>query len=96
MSYHVLSQTAVEVADLRNAPALTIGPYLLQTEQTHLLRIISIYAQRGNSREQMRRLYLNAPALALWKEMGKAANISGETKRPPTDATLVYGVPFSE
>ena len=56
MSYNILSQTAVEVADLGNAPALAIGPYLLKTEQTHLLRIISIYAQRGDSREQIRRL----------------------------------------
>lgn len=96
MSYHILFQTAIEVADLGNAPALAIGPYLLKTEQTHLLRIISIYAQRGDSREQIRRLYLNAPALALWREMGKTANTLGETKRPPIGATLVFGVPFSE
>ena len=96
MSYHVLSQTAVEIADLGNAPALAIGPYLLKTQQTHLLRIISIYAQRGGCREQIRRLYLNAPALTLWREMGKTANTLGETKRPPTGATLVFGVPFSE
>jgi hypothetical protein len=96
MSYHVLSQTAAEVADLENAPAVAIGPYLLQTQQAHLLRVISIYAQRGDSREQLRLLYLNAPALALWREMGKTANIRGETKRPPTSATLTFGVPFSE
>jgi hypothetical protein len=96
MSYHILSQTAVEVADQGNAPALTIGPYLLKTEQTHLLRILSIYAERGDSREQMRRLYLNAPALSLWREMGKTADTLGETKRPPTGATLIFGVPFSE
>ena len=96
MSYHVLSQTAAEVADLGNAPALAVGPYLLKTEQTHLLQVISIYAQKGESREQIRRLYLNAPALALWKEMGKTAKTLEETKRPPTGATLVFGVPFSE
>jgi hypothetical protein len=96
MSYSVLPQTAAEVADLENAPAVVIGPYLLQTQQVHLLRVMSIYAQRGDSREQLRLLYLNAPALALWREMGKAAHIQGETKRPPTSATLVFGVPFSE
>jgi hypothetical protein len=96
MSYDVLSQTAAEVADLGNAPAIAIGPYLLSTEQTHLLRVISIYAKRGDSREQFRLLYMNAPALALWREMDKRANIIEQTKRPPTSATLVYGVPFSE
>jgi hypothetical protein len=96
MSYHVLSQTAAEVADLENAPALAIGPYLLKTQQAHLLRVMSIYTQRGDSREQLRLLYLNAPALALWREMGKTVNRVGERKRPPQDATLAFGVPFSE
>lgn len=96
MSYHVLSQTATEVANLENAPALAIGPYLLQTQQTHLLRVLSVYTKRGDSREQLRLLYLNAPALALWKEMGKTVNRVGERKRPPPDATLAFGVPFSE
>jgi hypothetical protein len=71
MSYHVLSQTAAEVAELGNVAAVAIGQYVLKTEQTRLLRVISIYAQRGNSREEFRFLYMNAPALALWKEMGK-------------------------
>lgn len=96
MSYHILSQTAAEVANLEAAPAVAIGPYLLQTQQTYLLRTISIYTQRGDSREQFRLLYLNAPALALWKEMGRTANTVGERKRPPQDATLTFGVPFSE
>lgn len=95
MSYYILFQAAAEVADLGNAPAVAIGPYLLKTEQTHLLHTISIYTQRGSSREQFRLLYLNAPALALWREMGKMANIIGETKRPLADATLAFGVPFS-
>jgi hypothetical protein len=53
MSYYVLSQTAAEVADLGNAPAVAIGPYLLKTRQTRLLRVISIYAKRGDSQEQL-------------------------------------------
>jgi hypothetical protein len=96
MSYKVLSQTAAEVADMENAPALAIGPYLLKTGQIHLLRTISIYARRGDSREQLRLLYVNAPALTLWREMGKSINIVGERTRPPTDATFTFGVPFSE
>jgi hypothetical protein len=96
MSYCILSLTAAEIADLSNAPAVIIAPYLLQTKQTGLLRIISIYAQRGDSRDQIRLLYMNASALALWKEMGKVANVVGEAKRPPLSATLIFGVPFSE
>ena len=71
-------------------------PYLLETKQTSLLRVISIYAKRGDSRRQVRLLYMNAPALAIWKEMGKAANIIGQAQRPPLIAELVFGVPFSE
>jgi hypothetical protein len=96
MSYDVLFQTVAEVADLSNAPAVAIGPYLLKTEQIDLLRVISIYPERGDSREQLRLLYMNAPALALWREMGKAANVVDRTKRPPPGATLAFGVPFSE
>ena len=96
MSYYVLSLTAAEIADIGNAPAVTIAPYLRETSQTGLLRVISIYGKRGDSRDQIRLLYMNAPALALWKEMGKVANIVGEAKRPPLNATLVFGVPFSE
>lgn len=96
MSYDVLSQTAAEVTDLGNAPAVAIGPYLLKTEQTPLLRVISIYTKRGNSREQFRLLYMNAPALSLWREMGKTANVIEQISRPPKSATLVFGVPFFE
>jgi hypothetical protein len=96
MSYSVLSQNAAEVADLENAPAVAIGPYLLKTQKAHLLRVMSVYTKRGDSREQIRLLYMNAPALALWREMGKAMRVIGETRRPPPDATLAFGVPFSE
>jgi hypothetical protein len=55
-----------------------------------------IYSKRGDSRDQFRLLYMNASALALWKDMGKVANVIGEAKRPPASAELVFGVPFSE
>ena len=96
MSYDVLSLTAAEIDNLGNAPAIAIAPYLLETKQTSLLRVISIYAKKGDSRRQVRLLYMNAPALAIWKEMGKAANIIGQAQRPPLIAELVFGVPFSE
>jgi len=96
MPYDVLSQNAKEVQDLTNAPALTVGPYLLETGQTHLLSSISIYSARGESREQLRLLYMNDPALSMWREMGKSARIIGHIKRPPANAALDFGVPFSE
>ena len=96
MSYVLLSQTAAEVADFGNAPAVAIGPYLLKTGQTRLLRVISIYAKRGDSQEQLRFIYMNSSALALWGEMGKRVNVIEQAKRPPISATLVFGVPFSE
>ena len=96
MPYDVLSQTAIEVQDLANAPALTVGPYLLEAGRTHLLNSISIYSARGDSREQLRLFYMNAPALLIWREMGKPIRIIGHTKRPPANAAVEFGVPFSE
>jgi len=96
MSYDVLSQAAVEVQDQANAPAMIVGPYLLETGQTHLLGSISIYSARGDSREQLRLLYMNEPALSIWKKMGKSVRIIGHVKRPPATAALHFGVPFSE
>lgn len=96
MPYHVLSQSAKEVQDLVNAPAVTVGPYLLETRQTQLLSSISIYSARGESREQLRLLYMNEPALSIWKEMSRPIRIIGHSKRPPAIAALEFGVPFSE
>ena len=96
MPYHVLSQTAREVQGLTNAPALTVGPYLLETGKTQLLSSISIYSGRGESREQLRLLYMNEPALTIWKEMNRPIQIIGHSKRPPAVAALEFGVPFSE
>jgi len=92
----VLSQTAKEVQDLANAPALMVGPYLIETEQIHLLNLISIYSARGESREQLRLFYMNPTALSIWMEMGKPIRIIGHTRRPPAVAALEFGVPFSE
>lgn len=96
MSYELLSQTAKEVRDPANAPALSVAPYLLHTGQSRLLNSISIYSMRGTSREQLRLLYMNTPALAVWREMGKPITIIGHAKRPPAAAVLDFGVPFSE
>jgi hypothetical protein len=71
MSYDVISQTAAEVAELWNAPAVAMDPYLLKTRQIGLLRVISIYDKRGDSLQQLRLLYMNGPALALWEGDGQ-------------------------
>jgi hypothetical protein len=73
-----------------------MGPYLIDSGQTRLLTTISIYSQRGENREQVRLLYMNAVALLVWKAMGKRPNLIGAQHRPPKTALLTFGVPFSE
>jgi hypothetical protein len=95
-NYEVVAQSAEEVQDIENAPAVSMGPYLIDSGQTQLLTTISIYAQRGEKREQVRLLYMNAVALRLWKAMGKQPKLIGAQHRPPKTALLAFGVPFSE
>jgi hypothetical protein len=57
------------VQDVDKAPAIVMGPYLLRSGKISLLRTISIYSLRGESREQIRLLYVNAPAIQVWEEM---------------------------
>jgi len=71
-------------------------PYLLNSAQTQRLNQISVYADRGTSREQTRLLYMNASALNLWREMGMSVTVIGESHRPPHSALLSFGMPFSE
>lgn len=96
LNYEIVAQSAREVQDLQNAPGVSIGPYLVESGQTQLLTEISIYGQRGESREQIRLLYMNTAALPIWKAMGKRPNLIGARHRPPKTALLVFGVPFSE
>ncbi len=96
LNYEIVAQSADEVQDIQNAPAVSMGPYLVESGQTRLLHVISIYSQRGDSREQVRLLYMNAVALLVWKEMGKCPLQIGSQHRPPQTALLAFGVPFSE
>ncbi len=96
LNYEVVTQSAEEVRDIQNAPAISMGPYLIDSGQTQLLTTISIYAQRGEVREQIRLLYMNAVALRIWKAMGKQPSVIGAQHRPPKTALLMFGVPFSE
>ena len=96
LNYEIVAQSAEEVQDIQNAPAVSMGPYLIESGQTQLLTTISIYSLRGESREQVRLLYMNAVALRVWKAMGKRPNLVGAQHRPPKIALLAFGVPFSE
>jgi hypothetical protein len=96
LNYEIVAQSVEEIQDLQNAPAISMGPYLIDSGQVQLLTTISVYAQRGEVREQMRLLYMNAVALRIWKAMGKQPNVIGAQHRPPKTALLTFGVPFNE
>ena len=96
LNYEIVAQNADDVQNVENAPAVSMGPYLLESGQTTLLRTISIYSLRGESREQIRLLYMNGDAIRVWEAMGKAPRIIGALVRPPNTALLTFGVPFSK
>ena len=96
LNYQIVAQSAEDVQNIQNAPAVSIGSYLIESGQNGLLREISIYSLRGESREQVRLLYMNATAIRVWKGMGKTPKIIGEQSRPPRTALLAFGVPFSK
>jgi len=94
-NYEIVAQSAEEVQDIQNAPAVSMGPYLIESGQTQLLTTISIYSKRGESPEQMRLLYMNAVALRVWKAMEKKPSLIGVQYRPSRTSLLTFGVPFS-
>jgi hypothetical protein len=96
LNYQIVAQSAEDVQNVQNAPAVSMVPYLLKSGQIRLLTTISVYSVRGDSREQIRLLYMNATAIRVWEEMGKAPKIIGQQMRPPHQALLTFGVPFSE
>jgi hypothetical protein len=96
LNYHIVAQNADDVQNIENAPAVSMVPYLLQSGQISLLSKISVYSVRGESREQLRLLYMNAVSIQVWEEMGKAPKIVGAQFRPPRAALLTFGVPFSK
>src|ERR1700722_821903 len=96
LNYEIVAQSAEEVQDTQNAPSVSMGPYLIESGQTQLLTTISIYSERGEMREQVRLLYMNAVALQVWKAMGKKPSVIGAQYRPSRTSLLAFGVPFSE
>jgi len=95
-NYQIVAQSVEDVQNIENAPAVSMGPYLLKAGQVRLLTTISIYSLRGENREQIRLLYMNAAAIQVWQEMGKSPKIIGAQARPPRAALLAFGVPFSK
>ena len=96
LNYQVVAQSALDVQNIENSPAVSMGPYLLKSGQIRLLTAISIYSLRGESREQLRLLYMNATAIRVWEEMGNIPKIISTQVRPPRTAILAFGVPFSK
>lgn len=95
-NYAVIRQSVREVRDPENSPSVSMAAYLVETRQEDLFRELSVYVERGTSREEIRRLYMNAVALRIWRDMGKVADVVGQRDRPPPGAELGFGVPFSE
>ena len=93
--YWVIRQGVDEVRDPENAPSVGMAAYLVETRQEDLFRELSVYVERGTSREEVRLLYMNAVALRVWRDMGKKADVVGRRQRPPRGSELAFGVPFS-
>lgn len=94
--YQIIAQNAEDIQNIENAPAVGMAPYLLKSGQRSLLTTISIYSLQGESREQVRLLYMNHAAIRVWEKMGKTPKIIGAQARPPHAALLTLGVPFIE
>ena len=94
--YTAIAQTRDQLMTPDSSPSHSMWPYLVTSGQTDRLSTISIYSHRGSSSVQARVLYMNAGALALWREMKMPGLIIGESHRPPWNAILTFGMPFSE
>ena len=70
MNYRIIAQSESEVRDIQNAPAISMSYFITESEQTKLLRTVSIYSQRGETSDQVRLLYMNDAAFRsgkLWE-----------------------------
>jgi hypothetical protein len=94
--YAVVAQDAIEVQDIQNTPAVSMGPFLMAVGEMNIFPTISIYTRQGYDRKHTRLLYMNATALRVWKTMGMRPKQIGTQHRPPHSAVLAFGVPFGE
>ena len=96
MNYVTLRQGVEAVRDPGNAPAVSMGVYLVGIGEEERFRRISIYQERGSTRDEVRLLYMNREALGVWRAMARPGIEVGQRHRPPRTALLSFGVPFSE
>lgn len=96
LNYSVLQQTTEQLRETENSPSVSMWPYLVDSAQTQLINQISIYAEKGDTADRARVLYMNAMALEVWEKMDRATTAVGEVHRPPKSALLLFGMPFSE
>jgi hypothetical protein len=96
LNYRIIAQSESEVRDIQNAPAISMSYFITESDQTKLLRTLSIYSQRGETSDQVRLLYMNDVAFSVWTAMGKEPKVIGSQHRPPSTALLTFGIPFSE
>ena len=94
--YTAIAQSRDDLLAPDSSPSHSMWPYLVKSGQTDRLSTISIYGHRGTSRVQARILYMNAGALALWREMKMPGSVVGESDRPPWNAILTFGMPISK
>jgi hypothetical protein len=96
LNYRIIAQSESEVRDIQNAPAISMSYFITESDQTKLLRTVSIYSQRGETSDQVRLLYMNDVAFSVWKAMGKEPTVIGSQHRPPSTALLAFGIPFTD
>jgi hypothetical protein len=94
--YTIVAQDAIEVQDIQNAPAFSMGAFLTAVGMMNIFPMISIYTRDGYDRKHTRLLYMNKAALRVWKTMGMHPRQIGSQHRPPHSAVLAFGMPFSE
>lgn len=96
MSYSEVRQSVDELRDVESSPAVSMGQWLERSGETERFRRLSIYEERGRTREAARVLWMNGEALAIWRAMGRPAEARSERHRPPRGALLAFGVPYTE
>lgn len=94
--YTIVAQDAIQVQNIRNAPAVSMGAFLRAIGVMNIFPTISIYTRDGYDSNHARLLYMNAAALRVWKIMGMHPRQIGSQHRPPHSAVLAFGRPFSD
>ncbi len=93
----MIAQSAAEVGEIQNSPSVSMGPYLIASEQTRLLTTLSIYSLRGDTPRNSKDALHERNGAAHMEGHGQAAYpSSGRSIAHRMTALLSFGVPFSE